>query len=265
MRHSQLCDLTGKVRCVPMEVTHDLFLGGRLNVAQPRRGHRSGHDAVLLAAAIPAAARVCCELGTGVGVASLCAAWRLPEAQFTAIEIDPALTALAEQNVTANGLSDRITLLNADICTQPRALPAAQFDHVFLNPPYFFRATVPEGNDEAKARAHQFEAEDLDLWLRYAAYLLRARGDITIIYRADMLEHLLAALTPRFGGFIVLPIHSRAGQDATRIILRATRDSRGKTTIRPPLVLQNADTSPSADAEAILRHAGTLALSVVDG
>ncbi len=95
--------------------------------------------------------------------------------------------------------------------------------------------------------------------------MLRARGDITIIYRADMLEHLLAALTPRFGGFIVLPIHSRIGQDATRIILRATRDSRSKTIIRPPLVLQNADTSSSADAEAILRHAAALALSVVDG
>ncbi len=250
---------------MPMEVTQDQFLGGRLNVVQPRRGHRSGHDAVLLAAAIPASARHCCELGTGVGVASLCAAWRLAQAQFTAIEIDPDLTALAAQNATLNGLADRITLLNADICEQPRALAAAQFDHVFLNPPYYFRETVSALGHDAKARAHQFEAKDLDLWLRYAAYLLRARGQITVIYRADMLEHLLAALAPRFGGFVVLPIHSRAEQDATRIILRATRDSRGKTIIRPPLVLQNADGSPSAAAEAILRHAAALALSSVDG
>jgi tRNA1(Val) A37 N6-methylase TrmN6 len=250
---------------VALEVTQDQFLGGRLTIAQPRRGHRSGHDAVLLAAAIPASARTCCELGAGAGVASLCAAWRLPQTHFTAIEIDPALTDLAAQNAAANGLSDRISLLNADICAQPRDLPAAHFDHVFLNPPYYFRETVPAVSDGAKARAHQFEAEDLDLWLRYAAYLLRARGGITVIYRADMLDHLLAALSPRFGGFVVLPIHSRAGQDATRIILRATRDSRGKTIMRPPLVLQNEDATPSTEAETILRHAAALALSAVDG
>lgn len=248
-----------------MQVTQDDFLGGRLKLSQPRRGHRAGHDAVLLAAAVPDHARVCCELGAGVGVASLCAAWRLPEAHFTAVEIDPALCALAEENAAANGLSDRITVFAGDICAQPRTLSAARFDHVFLNPPYYFRDTVSAVADEAKARAHQFGAEELDIWIRYAAYLLRARGEITVIYRADMLNILLAALSPRFGGFLILPIHSRASQDATRIIIRATRDSRGKTAIRPPLILQNEDTTPSEAAENILRHAGALALSSADG
>jgi len=38
----------------PAGVTDDLFLGGRLRLRQPRRGHRAGHDAVLLAAATAA-------------------------------------------------------------------------------------------------------------------------------------------------------------------------------------------------------------------
>ena len=39
------------------EVTQDAVLGGRLLLKQPRRGHRVGHDAILLAAACPARAR----------------------------------------------------------------------------------------------------------------------------------------------------------------------------------------------------------------
>ena len=38
------------------DVTEDAVLGGRLRLRQPRRGHRVGHDAILLAAAVPARA-----------------------------------------------------------------------------------------------------------------------------------------------------------------------------------------------------------------
>ncbi|HEX2216507.1 MAG TPA: methyltransferase, partial [Xanthobacteraceae bacterium] len=54
------------------ELTVDAVLGGRLRLMQPKRGHRFGHDAVLLAAATPAAPgdRVV-EFGAGVGAAGL--------------------------------------------------------------------------------------------------------------------------------------------------------------------------------------------------
>jgi len=42
---------------MPVEVTADAVLGGRLLLKQPRRGHRVGHDAILLAAACPVHAR----------------------------------------------------------------------------------------------------------------------------------------------------------------------------------------------------------------
>ena len=54
-------------------VTTDDFLGGRISIVQPRRGHRAGSDAVFLAASVPARAgdRVL-DVGAGVGVAGLC-------------------------------------------------------------------------------------------------------------------------------------------------------------------------------------------------
>ena len=42
------------------DITEDTVLGGRLHLRQPRRGHRVGHDAILLAAS------------TGGGAASIC-------------------------------------------------------------------------------------------------------------------------------------------------------------------------------------------------
>ncbi len=58
--------------------TRDAFLGGRLMLRQPRRGHRAGHDAVLLAAATAGRAgeRVV-EFGAGIGTAALALAARV--------------------------------------------------------------------------------------------------------------------------------------------------------------------------------------------
>ena len=62
--------------CAPMvaeaETTDNAVLGGRLVLRQPKRGHRVGHDAMLLAAATDArAGEHAIELGAGVGAAGL--------------------------------------------------------------------------------------------------------------------------------------------------------------------------------------------------
>ena len=58
--------------------TLDAVLGGRLSLRQPRRGHRFGHDAILLAAATDArSGQHAVELGAGVGAAGLALAKRI--------------------------------------------------------------------------------------------------------------------------------------------------------------------------------------------
>src|SRR5258705_11683689 len=59
------------------DITDDAVLGGKLRLLQPRRGHRVGHDAILLAAAVPARlGEQAVDLGAGVGGAGLALAWR---------------------------------------------------------------------------------------------------------------------------------------------------------------------------------------------
>src|SRR5580692_6263722 len=96
--------------------TDDLVLGGRLTLRQPARGHRFGHDAILLAAATPASAGdVAVDLGAGVGAAGLALARRVAGVAVRLVEIEAALAALAAENATRNGLGDRVTAHALDV------------------------------------------------------------------------------------------------------------------------------------------------------
>src|SRR3974377_1616880 len=88
----------------PSDLTADAVLDGRLRLLQPRRGHRFGHDAILLAAATPARSgdRIA-DLGAGVGAAGLALASRVPGTRVTLVEIDARLAALAQENAGRNG------------------------------------------------------------------------------------------------------------------------------------------------------------------
>src|SRR5690348_2457623 len=106
--------------------SEDALLGGKLTLRQPLRGHRFGHDAVLLAAATPArAGEHAIELGAGVGAAGLALARRVEGLAVTLIELDPSLAALARENAARNSLAGRVRVVCLDI-----AAPVAQFADV---------------------------------------------------------------------------------------------------------------------------------------
>jgi tRNA1(Val) A37 N6-methylase TrmN6 len=79
-----------------------------------------------------------------------------------------------------------------------------------------------------------------------------------LIWRADGLADVLAALDAQFGDVAVLPVHPRPDAAAIRILLRATKGSGAPLTLLPGLMLNDADGKPSAEAEAILRKGAPL-------
>jgi tRNA1(Val) A37 N6-methylase TrmN6 len=133
--------------CGPMRaerggVTDDAILNGRLRLLQPRRGHRFGHDAILLAAATPAApGDHVVELGAGVGAAGLALLARVPSIDVTLVEIDAELAALAVDNIARNGFAARARALPLDVAATPEQFAAAGLsagsrDLVLMNPPF---------------------------------------------------------------------------------------------------------------------------------
>jgi tRNA1(Val) A37 N6-methylase TrmN6 len=253
---------------LPNDVSEDLILGGKLRLRQPRRGHRVGHDAILLAAACPAhAGDAVADLGAGVGAAGLALAARTGCA-VTLVEIDPALAALARKNATLNGLVEHVNVAVIDVAASPRTF-AGQGIHpeslarVLMNPPFNDPARQRASPDRGRRLAHAAPHDTLAAWTRTAARLLRPGGTLTLIWRADGLADLLAALSPGFGALTLLPVHGKAGEAAIRILARATKASRAPLNVLPGIVLNDAAGRPTAEAEAVLRAGRPLPLATI--
>jgi tRNA1(Val) A37 N6-methylase TrmN6 len=247
------------------EASEDAILGGRLVLRQPLRGHRVGHDAILLAAATSAkSGDHAVDLGAGVGGAGLALARRIEGLNGTLVDIDPGLTELAAENAQRNGLSDRVRAVRLDVESSAADFIAAGLAPgsaacVLMNPP--FNVAQQPSTDHARRLAHAATAGTLERWLRAAARLLRADGVVTLIWRADGLTNVLAALDNDFGAITVLPVHPKPGAAAIRVLARATKASRAPLALLPGFLLADADGKPTAAAEAILRNAEALSLT----
>jgi tRNA1(Val) A37 N6-methylase TrmN6 len=203
------------------ELSVDAFVGGRLEIAQPRRGYRAGIDPVLLAAAVPArAGETLLDLGCGAGVAALCAGVRVPGVALSGLEVQPGYADLARRNAAANGIA--MEVVTGDVGAMPDALRQRQFDHVIANPPYFDRAGGTRAADAGREAALG-EALPLADWVAAALRRCRPGGHVCVIHRAGRLAELLAAVT---GSVEVLPLIPRRGRAARLVLVRARKGGR---------------------------------------
>ena len=234
--------------------SEDRVLGGRIHLRQPRRGYRAGLDAALLAAACDAlpGQRVI-EAGCGVGGALLAAAARRPDTAFVGVERDPDALALAQYNITANNLGERVEALAGDVAQAFRALGLAPFDAAMANPPFFDEPAALRG--PAPERAGAYLADDgLGAWIGFLLKAVREGGAITLIHRADRLADMLALLAPKAGSVRIRPIQPFADEPAKRVLVRAIKTGRAPLMLLPPLILHDgAGGKHTAQVEAILR------------
>jgi tRNA1(Val) A37 N6-methylase TrmN6 len=248
-----------------MDVTDDKALGGRLTLRQPKKGHRFGHDAILLAACVPAApGDTILDFGAGVGTVGLAVLVRVPQARVWLVEKAYDLDAMAMWNIGENGLDGQARAIAADVTGPAREIfgagvPQAGVDHVVMNPP--FHDPVRHQSTPEKQAAHQAGTAALYAWFDSARRFLKKGGSLTVIVRADRLHEVLEAFTHIYGGARVLPVHPGPGKPAIRVIVQARRTSKEPLSILPGLFLADEDGQPTAEAEAILRDAQALVLA----
>lgn len=243
------------------EVTHDTLLGGRVRFAQPAAGYRVAIDPILLAASVTAPRNGrAVELGCGAGAALLCLATRRPDLQLVGVEIDAASAELARRNVAANRLTDRVEIVVADVRRPPASLDPGSFDAVLANPPYLTDARADPSTAHAKRRATIGAEGELGAWVGSAIALLRRKGALTFIQRADRLDDLLAALHGIAGEIVVFALWPKAGEAARRVIVRARKGLKSPLRLAAGLVLHEADGSYSDAARRILRDGAAIEL-----
>lgn len=244
----------------------DTLLGGRVRLRQPSTGYRAAIDPVFLAAAVPArAGERLVELGCGVGAAALCLLDRLGRqgaegVTVTGLEIQPDLADLARENSQANGLDKRFRIIRGDIKAPPTVLEPISYDGVFFNPPYHPLETSRTSDDPARALANQEAAGTLEDWLAAALKLLRPKGHLTLIHRADRLAEILSDLQGRAGAIAVLPLHPKPGGPAKRVLVCARKQSGAPLRLLPGLPVHADDGSYSEVAQAVLCDGAAIAL-----
>ena len=235
-------------------VSEDRLLDGRVLLRQPEEGYRAAIDPVMLAAAVTAAeGETVLDLGSGVGAASLCLAARVPGCRIFGLEMQPALVALARQNIDLNGHVGRVETLIGTLQAPPPRLAPGSFHHVMTNPPY----NAPEGTPSpspVKDAANRETEIDLAAWMRFAVNMLRPKGVLTVVFRADRLDALMAALHGKVGEIVVTPLWPKRGRPAKRILLRGRKGLATPLTLAPGLVLHEEDGRYTVLADDILRR-----------
>ena len=244
-----------------LELSADTLLGGRVTLLQPVKGYRAAIDPVFLAAAVPAKAEeTVLDVGVGVGAAALCLAARVAEARVAGIELRRELVRLAVRNAEANGLARRVDFMVGDLVKGPRRLAPGSFHPVMANPPFIEAGRGNRSPDEGKAVSNIESSADLEDWLRFCLLMVKPKGSITLIHRADRLDQVLVALAGRLGEVLVYPLWpgpaSLAGagdKPARRIILRGRKGVATPLRLLPGLVLHEEGGGFTPRAEAVLR------------
>lgn len=214
------------------------YFGGQVTAFQPKTGYRAGTDAVLLAASLSGkSGEHFLELGAGSGAVSLLAAHHNPDCRFSGLETNKAMLALSRKNTQAH---NNIEIFEGSIGTIPKDWHL-KFDHVFANPPYFDERKSVRMSEAKSPSFVNTETLELADWIGAMLLALKPRGFGTLIYRADGVEKVLAALAGKAGRLRILPIHSFADEPAKRIILQFRKGVKSESALLPALVLHERD------------------------
>lgn len=231
----------------------DSLLGGQVELRQPEEGYRAAIDPVLLAAATPAVAGLVLDVGAGVGAAGLCYAMRVPGARVLGLELQAELATLANENAARNDFTDRLTVIEGDLLHPPTDFVSSSFDHVMANPPYMPPDRGGAPPNPSKAIAMVEGEADLSSWITFCLDMVKPKGSVTMVHRADRLDELLSLFRDQAGGIVVVPLWPGGGRPAKRVIVRARKDVQTPLRLTAGLTLHADEGVYTDEALAILQ------------
>jgi tRNA1(Val) A37 N6-methylase TrmN6 len=246
---------------VQQAITQDYLLGGRVQIRQPAEGYRVAIDPIFLAASLqPEPGTAILDIGAGVGAASLCLAARVPNCRITGLETQRDVVRLAFENIALNGMRDRVEILAGNLLRPPPRLAAGTFAHVMANPPYLKGAAHTPSPTGQKAQSHGEGEATLEHWVRFAMLMVRPKGTVTFIHRADRIDMILAYFAGKLGDIVIYPLWPGRDKPAKRVLIRGCKNAHGPARLSSGMMLHGADGRFTPEAEAVLRDGAGLIL-----
>jgi tRNA1(Val) A37 N6-methylase TrmN6 len=181
---------------------------------------------------------------------------------LTLVEIDPQLAELAGENAAANDITADVVTLDvassADIFAAA-GLPQDSADVVLMNPPFNDPARHRASPNKSREIAHVATEGTLPTWIHAARRLLKSGGVLTLIWRADGLADVLAALERGFGSVAIMPVYGDIAAPAIRVLVRAMKGGRAPAAIEPGIFLRDANGAPDLHIQQVLAGQAALA------
>lgn len=225
----------------PLITTHDSITlrgVGVVHITQPAKGHRFTLDSILLAdfCRIKPKDRVL-EPGAGTGVISILLAKKQPHAVFTAVEVQPHLADLCEQNIIDNSLDGRIMVIARDLRRLSQTLDQGSLSVIVANPPYIKEGTGRTSPHAARHIARHDRAASLGSWLNLHRYL-KNTGKYFLVFPAARLAELVALMKRRkLEPKRLRLVHPHMEKPASLILLESVKEGGSGLEVLPPLIV----------------------------
>ena len=214
---------------------------GVVTIAQPAKGHRFTLDSLLLAdfCRIKPKDRVL-EPGTGTGIISILLAKKHSRAHFTAVEVQPQLTDLFEQNIVGNSLEGRITVIPRDLRGLNTTFDKGSLSVIVANPPYIKEGTGRTSPHVSRQIARHDRAASLEAWLNLNRFLKNG-GRYFLVFPAARLAELVALMKRRkLEPKRLRLVHPFQNKPASLVLIEAVKEGGTGLEVLPPLIVHGA-------------------------
>ena len=225
------------------ELTRDELKRFGLQLLQPKQGYRFGLDPLLLCDFANASQETSiADLGTGSGVMALVLARMALQAQVTAFEQDEVTALLARQNVSLNGLTERVHVLHEDVLHVRRHLSVSSCDLVVSNPPYRKQGRGRLNPHPGKLAARHETTAGLADFLAAAKFLVKpVTGRICLVYHTDRLPDLMVeAVAQKLAVVRLRMVHGLPDAPAKVFLVELAKGRKNADLqIMPPLIVRS--------------------------
>lgn len=164
----------------------------------------------------------CLDIGTGSGLIALMLAQRCPEAEITAIDIDPDAVAQARENFAASPWADRLHVAQSSLqewqMGNGKCGNDKWYDLIVSNPPYFTASL--KNPDAARCAARHNDTLPFSMLIAQSARLLAPDGILALIVPTEA-ESELQSLAREQGLHCThcCYVHPKPGRHAKRVML----------------------------------------------
>lgn len=180
------------------------------------------------------------DIGCGSGILALRAYGLYDLSKVFAVEVQKRACNLAEKSVLANGLEDRIEIINQDL--NKLDFKRESLDYIITNPPYVEKGRGLKNNKEAINIAFSEELLTLEDIFLFAKKTLKFKASLFMINRANRLVDILSlARKHKLEPVKIRMVHSYLESPAKLVMVELVKLGGKNLNIEKALVIYNKD------------------------